>query len=529
MGIVLEALRRRAKSVYGVPQINQYAYNAGLYYETHDDIVSALAMYKKCDSSDRIKELLVRNARKNPGAGFYYEMKDYYFRLDEEDVIDNPVLMSGLSMLYGMLMQEEKSEYWYNKLKDFANCANGGELREAKSMLTYLDVSLAHRGSKGILDILTKAYHLLNKNISLPEFSTTSNLPSVINGGKDFCEFTKNDRLFVKTSGKMIEKVLGRHGYGLMDAALAESLFEKGGDIYEILSLASRSQMKTEEGGAPEIAFISVGIQVRLNLLHGNESASAETLSSFERKVNSLGLKQFTPNINAMKCLISLYKSDTKAIENWLNSEAPDEALEFYIMNRYRYIVKIRCYIANGDYLKAYSLLQEMRYYAEKNDRTYILMEVNLFSAVVKYRMGDKNWKKPLSDCLKTANGLKFRRVISLEGAAALELLENVKKDEQIISEIDEEWFNNLLHETKKTARLYPVYLKGNVADIPDFSENGLEVLKLQAQGFSISEIAEKLMINIDTVKYHTKQNYKKLGVSGKTDAVLAARNLGIL
>lgn len=30
-------------------------------------------------------------------------------------------------------------------------------------------------------------------------------------------------------------------------------------------------------------------------------------------------------------------------------------------------------------------------------------------------------------------------------------------------------------------------------------------------------------------VKYHAKENCRKLGVLGKTDAVLAARNLGIL
>jgi DNA-binding CsgD family transcriptional regulator len=30
-------------------------------------------------------------------------------------------------------------------------------------------------------------------------------------------------------------------------------------------------------------------------------------------------------------------------------------------------------------------------------------------------------------------------------------------------------------------------------------------------------------------VKYHAKENYRKLGVSGKTDAVLMARSVGIL
>lgn len=41
-----------------------------------------------------------------------------------------------------------------------------------------------------------------------------------------------------------------------VNTALAESLYEKGDDDYEILSLLSRSQLKLEPGGAHEIAFV---------------------------------------------------------------------------------------------------------------------------------------------------------------------------------------------------------------------------------------------------------------------------------
>ena len=75
----------------------------------------------------------------------------------------------------------------------------------------------------------------------------------------------------------------------------------------------------------------------------------------------------------------------------------------------------------------------------------------------------------------------------------------------------------------------YPVYLKGQLAKAPDFCEAALCVLRLQAEGKSYGQIAEELSIKEATVKYHAKENYRKLGVSGKTDAVLAARNLGIL
>ena len=62
-----------------------------------------------------------------------------------------------------------------------------------------------------------------------------------------------------------------------------------------------------------------------------------------------------------------------------------------------------------------------------------------------------------------------------------------------------------------------------------NFSENALAVLRLQAEGLSVKQIAEQIHIKPETVKYHTKENYRKLGVSSKADAVLAARNLNIL
>lgn len=528
MPIVLTTLRARAEKNFGKKRINEYMYNAGLYYETHDELLKALALYEKSGSNDRIRELLICNARQNPGVGHYYELKDYYLKLKDEDIEGTPVLMSGVSMIYSMMLQKEKSEYWYNKLKEFVNTSKGGEYREAVSRLAFLDISLAHRGSKNITDILMNACEIFDKLTSIPEFSVTSNLPSVINGGKDFCALTVRDREFISKYGVKIEKLLGRYGKGLMDTALAESLYEKGGDAYEILSLISRARLQIEAGGTWEIALICICLQVRLNLFHGNESAASELLLGFQKCMEEQKFTQLLPNIHAMSCRIALHKGDFGVINKWME-EAPDDENEFYVMNRYIYLTKVRCYIATGDYLRAFALLEKLRYYAELCDRRYIRMEVDLFSAVVKYRMADKGWKKHIIDCLSAANELAFYRVISEKGNAVLPLLEQVRKDATVKTKFNKTWFDTLLEETKKTAQKYPMYLKGNVADIPDFSENGLEVLRLQAQGYSISRIAESLSINVDTVKYHCKQNYRKLGVSGKTEAVLAARNLGIL
>ena len=155
-------------------------------------------------------------------------------------------------------------------------------------------------------------------------------------------------------------------------------------------------------------------------------------------------------------------------------------------------------------------------------------MEVNLLSAVTKYRTGGE-WKTEFFAALKEAESYRFLRIISEEGAAVQELFAAAGKKLLEKEITDREWFSRLLDETGKVAVRYPVYLKGQLAKAPDFCEAALSILRLQAEGKSYSQIAGELSIKTATVKYHAAENYRKLGVSGKADAVLAARDLGIL
>ena len=267
---LIRALRRRAAKEYDSAQRADHAYNAGLYYEMQGQILPALAMFEQCGRKDHIRELLIRNARLNPGNGHYFELRRYYLQMEEEELADCPVLMAGMSMLYSLLMQEEESEYWYGKLERFASAVRGGQKREALSRLAYLDIALPHRGSRDMIEIMKRMPALIfDRGMSLPEFSVTSNMPSTMNGGKDFCHWSREDRRLAATMGKLLERVLGRYGKGLVKAALGESLYEKGEDTYEVLTLLTRARLEAESGGVMEIAFAAAGLQVRLDTLHG--------------------------------------------------------------------------------------------------------------------------------------------------------------------------------------------------------------------------------------------------------------------
>lgn len=61
------------------------------------------------------------------------------------------------------------------------------------------------------------------------------------------------------------------------------------------------------------------------------------------------------------------------------------------------------------------------------------------------------------------------------------------------------------------------------------FTQRELEILQLLAQGLSNREIALRLTISLDTVKWHNKQIFSKLSVSNRTQAAARAQDLGLL
>ncbi|WP_418748205.1 LuxR C-terminal-related transcriptional regulator [Frisingicoccus sp.] len=524
----LEILRHRAVQVLGFDSVRECMYHAGLYYEMHDRIPEALDMYKKSGRERRIRELLIRNSRQNPGAGYYFELRKYYLQLREEEIKDSAVLMAGMSMLYSLMLQPEQSEYWYGRLKTYAFALKGGERKEAKSQLCYLDIALPHRGSRGMLHIMKQISSMLfDRGIQLPEFSVTSNLPSTMNGGKDFCHWSKYDRELAASVGKLVQRILGRYGKGLVNAALGESLYEKGGDTYEVLTLLSRAEMETMSGGMPEVAFAALGVRTRLHLLNGNLETAKLQIDSFEKRCRTEHIPQLLPNIEAVKCRLALYEGDKAAVERWLK-DAPDENQEFFILERYRYLTKVRCYLAKGDYLEAMALLEKVRYYAEICHRTYIHMEIGILTAIARQRQG-MPWQEEFIETLQKLSEYQFLRLLSEEGAAVNELLRHIKKDGLSNDGIDSGWLERVSRETDDMAVRYPMYLKRQSVSTLNFTENALAILRLQAEGMSAPQIAERLGLKPENVRYHIKENYRKLGVSGKVDAVLSARSLNLL
>jgi DNA-binding CsgD family transcriptional regulator len=61
------------------------------------------------------------------------------------------------------------------------------------------------------------------------------------------------------------------------------------------------------------------------------------------------------------------------------------------------------------------------------------------------------------------------------------------------------------------------------------FSERELQILRLIEAGCTNREIAQKLVLSLETIKWYNKQIYEKLGVHNRTHAVAAAKDAGLI
>lgn len=517
--VVRRSMRKRLARRYSRERVNQLYYHAGHMYEMRGELSEAVRMYDVCENQEGIIRVLTASARQNPTTGQYFELRKYYFALPEERIAENPVLMAGMSMLQSMLMNREESERWYHALEAYGKSQSQGAKRDIRSKLLYLDIALPHRGVAGLSDILKNAGVLLTDwRVALPEFSVTSNLPSMMNGGKDFCEWSKKDRELAASIGKVVEFVLGKYGKGLVSLALAESFFEKGKDSYEVAALAQKGRLQAESGGKKEQCFVAAGILSWLSVFNGQMGDAMEILRDFERGAKEEN-PRLLPNLRAMRCRFALYQGKRTEIEAWMR-EAPNENEDFCSMERLRYLTKIRVYMQEGKNQKAFGLLQKLSYYAKQQQRIYIRMEILLLSAILQRRMGVREWKDTLRDCVSQAESYHFVRLLSREGGALLELLEAEPFVFQDVS-----FKEQVFAECRQMAAFYPAYLKKRGEGEVVLSENALKILRLQAEGYSTERIAGFLKISQSTVKYHSRETCRKLGVNGKTAAVNEARN----
>lgn len=498
----------------------------GLYYELKEDYTHALECYTSGGDHSKVSELLVRNAELHPGMGHYAEMEKYYRSLPEAEILASPSLMQGMSMLCALAMDYEGSERWYGELQAFAERCGSQDAagKQARSRLAWLDISLPQRGVNGLTETIPAVFRLLmNKEVTLPSFSVTSALPSIMNGGKDFSAWSKKDDLLYKTLRLPVETVLGRDGVGLADCAIAESKFEKGEDVAgRMLSLLPQLN-EVRNRGTPDIEFAVSGLLARSQLASGQPADARRTIEVLRECFAKRGLTRFLPNMDAMLCRIDMHTGNLDAADAWYREKAPREPTHLNVMRRYQYLTQAMVELENGRPDTVQLTLAPLEPYVQNCARIIDGIHLNVLTAISLYRKKDERWRERLTVALDAAAEYRFIRTVSVYGTAVLPLLEALDWDG------NKAWRKRLMAAVRTQAAFYPHFLEPRLAPGEELTPTELQILHLLCADKSNAEIAQIMDVKLPTVKTHVSHILDKLDVKRRAEAKTAAKKLHLV
>jgi LuxR family transcriptional regulator, maltose regulon positive regulatory protein len=200
-------------------------------------------------------------------------------------------------------------------------------------------------------------------------------------------------------------------------------------------------------------------------------------------------------------------------------------------------VARVRILLAQKKPGEALSLLEPLQGIAEKQERWSHVIEMKVLQALShSMRNEEPEALTVLAQALRVAEPEGYIRSFVDEGAVMSALLSRLREQERkkgptpyldtLLAAFSPE---DITHKTLPTRSNQP---RGRLMEQPlvePLSERELEVLHLVARGDSNQQIAEALVIALDTVKRHVTHIFEKLGVSNRVQSVARARALGLL
>lgn len=436
--------------------------------------------------------------------------RDAYYSLTSEDLKRVP------NCIYGV----------------FINLIIDGNLDKADELIASMEPDSYFQLSMQLVHPRTTIQRFLElvrifkeRNLYVGQVILTAGRPFILNG---FFDFTRLGMFLERDSERFIDnlKVLYEPSSApdIYTVCLAEYYYQQN-RVFDAEVLVSRTIKEFDKAKDSRLLFVALYLQSKILLVHGKIVDTGSYVKTIRKFVKKKGEMEFSCNIDAAETMTALYEGNLEAVADWLGTNAPDELNNFNMLDLYRYMVKIRCYIVNQKYTAVTALAEKLRPLLEDGHRRMDLCELDLLLSVCFYRTGEKEAAfAMLERALKVVHRFKYYRLVADECYAVLYLLIDYIKEKG-----KSEFLLNLVEMTRSMAIRHPLYLKPDYKIKVNFTKMKVNILKLLEQGKTIEEISRYLLVSKDTVKFHLKDIYKKLNVSTASQAVWIARISGLI
>lgn len=384
------------------------------------------------------------------------------------------------------------------------------------------------------------------EHIKVQSPTFTYQLPFLHRCVRDFYELVDSD---VNNNVAAISSKIIKQNVGLMFRGAEAGLLLEKNILHDALNIAlslkntvedtfrqdaceftnSRQRMRP----APEFVYALYVLLSEIYLLLNQRDHYESSLKEVKEYIFSTSSQYLLKNLSAYETRTAISNGEKVAAEEWLKNYYVNENSfsEFYKI--YRNFTTVRAYILLMQTDKAKDALYKLKILSESYDRPLDNAEADVLLSIVEWITGKKKEaQNRLLGVLLTMQKYGFVRVIANEGKAVLPILSSV------IKRIEREKEQSAqLHRFAKEVYLlsyeHSKHFKGIThkyeAVIIKLSTQQKRILELLAKGHKNAEIVDITGLSLNTIRTHTKVVYHKLEVNSAKDAILRAKQLGIL
>jgi LuxR family maltose regulon positive regulatory protein len=328
-----------------------------------------------------------------------------------------------------------------------------------------------------------------------------------------------------------------QRGTIMAHSGLANILCELN-QVEDALSHLQLGIEQLQQVGGAWVAFELYRSLARVNVAQGDLANAITALDQASESGKNARVDFVATQVAALRAWVQLAQGNLMAAESWaVNNGLNPHDLEVSRpgLREVEYLSYARVLSAQGKHTQASFLLDRLLNSAQDEGRNASAIAILVIQAVINQSQGNRTFAlEGLEHALTLAEPEGYIRTFVDEGEPMyLLLLDYQTRSKKQTSDGLEGDSSSLLTYVDKLLAVFSAHASGQrsepVGVLEPLSERELEILQLIAAGKTNQEIAEKLVIALSTVKSHINNLYGKLGTNRRTEAIVIAREKGLL
>lgn len=332
----------------------------------------------------------------------------------------------------------------------------------------------------------------------------------------------------------------------VMAAYLAANLYEIDALPEAEALIDDYAQLAEQQAIVDPLAVMSL-TRARIHFLHGRVAEAEEVIERSLYLGYRHKLQRLVLYMRAELVRQATLSGDLELAERRLRELPPDsesdcdgEALMFFAGETEAHTVThARLMIASGEHVQARALLQDQVQLAARQRRRRREAKLRLMLALcLQAQNQGRSARRMLGAALELGAPDELVRSIIDEGPDALRLLKDTREALPELPELlARDDFSGYLDRLLTAAGAPPVdaapaepVREAEAAELlEDLTGREREILRQVARGLSNQDLADRLSLSTNTVKWHLKNIFEKLHINNRIQAVTVARHFGLI